>query len=708
MKFKPLSAQLTLSLILILTLAGLSLAGQAKSPSNPLLEKWTTPFGVPPFDKFKTQHFFPAFETAIADERREVEAIANNPQAPTFANTIEALDAAGELLSQVGGVFYSLTSAETNDALQEIAQKVAPLTSALRDDILMNEKLFARVKAVREQSEKPGLYPEQFRLVDETYKDFIRGGANLDAEKKNRMRAINEQLSVLELQFNDNVLKETNAFKLVIDKKQDLAGLPETQVSAAAEAARAAGMEGKWVFTLNYPSIWPFMTYADNRDLRRQLFTAYIQRGDNGNAQDNKETLIKIAGLRAEAAALLGYTTHADFVLERCMAKTPDKVYDLLNRLWAPALRVAIRERDDQQAFIQKEGHGFKLEPWDWWYYTEKIKKERFDLDENQVRQYFKIENVIEGAFGVAGRLYGLRFIERKDLPKYNPEVRTFEVKDSDGSHLGVFYVDFHPRSSKRGGAWSGGFRDQYFKDGKDVRPIVTNVCNFTRPSGDTPALLSLDEVETLYHEFGHGLHSLLSRIHYKSLGSVPRDFVELPSQVMEHWATEPEVLQTYARHWKTGEMIPQELVARIKKADTFNQGFAMAEYLAASYLDMDWHTLAGVSVKDANLFEKASMEKIGLIPEIVTRYRSPYFRHIFEGGYDAGYYSYIWSEVLDCDAFEAFKEKGIFDPATALSFRKNILEKSGSEDAMEMYLKFRGREPSVEPLLEKRGLKNP
>lgn len=691
--------------ILILTFS-MSLAGQAKNPANPLLQKWTTRFGVPPFEKIKTENYFPAFETAIAEERREVEAIADNTQAPTFANTVEALDATGELLSQVAGVFYSMTSAETSDALQEIAQRVAPLTSALRDDILMNEKLFARVTTVRDQKDKPGLGPEQLRLIEETFKDFVRGGANLDPEKKTRMRAINERLALLELQFNDNVLKETNAFKLVIDNREDLAGLPEAVVVAAAEEAKAAGMEGKWVFTLQYPSIWPFMTYADNRELRRRLFTAYTRRGDNDNGQDNKALLLEIAGLRAEAAGLMGYTTHADFVLERCMAKTPDRVYDLLNRLWAPALAVAVRERNDQQALIRKEGGDFRLEPWDWWYYSEKVKKARYDFDENEVRQYFKLENVVDGAFGVAARLYGLRFIERKDLPKYNSEVRTFEVLDSDGSHLGVFYADYHPRPSKRGGAWSGGFRDQYFKDGKDVRPVVTNVCNFTRPSGDTPALLSLDEVETLYHELGHGLHSLLSRIHYKSLGNVPRDFVELPSQIMEHWATEPEVLKTYARHWKTGALIPEELVAKIKKAATFNQGFVTVEYLAASYLDMDWHTLAGVSATDANLFEKASMEKIGLIPEIVPRYRSPYFRHVFEGGYDSGYYSYIWSEVLDCDAFEAFKEKGIFDQATALSFRKNILEKSGSEDAMEMYLKFRGREPSVEGLLEKRGLK--
>jgi peptidyl-dipeptidase Dcp len=708
MNAKPLLSSITafqlLSVLLFIPLV--ALAGKKPAAgSNPLLAEWKTPFGVPPFGKIKNEHYFPAFQEAIAEERREVEAIVNDPRAPTFANTLEALDNAGDLLNRVSGVFFSLTSAETNETLQDIAQQVAPLMSALRDDIWMNEKLFGRVKAVWEQRDRLGLNSEQMRLVEETYKDFVRGGANLDPERKNRLRAVNERLSVLELQFNDNVLKETNAFKLVIENREDLAGLPGNAVAAAAEAAKAAGLEGGWVFTLNAPSIWPFLSYADNRDLRRRILTAYFQRGDNNNGQDNKSILTEIAGLRAEKAGLLGYTTHADFVLERSMAKTPDRVYGLLNRLWVPALAVAKKERDDQQAMILAEGGSFRLEPWDWRYYSEKVKKERFDLDENEVRQYFTLENTVQGAFDVVLRLYGLRFIERKDLPTYNPEVRTYEVKDTDGSHLGIFYVDYHPRPSKRGGAWSGGFRDQYFKDGRDVRPIVTNVCNFTRPSGGAPALLSLEEVETLYHELGHGLHSLLSRIHYRSLGGIPRDFVELPSQIMEHWITEPEVLQAHARHWKTGDPIPDDLIAKIKKAGTFNQGFITVEYLAASFLDMDWHTLAGVTVTDANAFEKASMKKIGLIPEIVTRYRSPYFRHVFEGGYDAGYYSYIWSEVLDCDAFQAFKEKGIFDRATALSFRKNILEKGGTEEPMDMYLKFRGREPSVGPLLEKRGL---
>jgi peptidyl-dipeptidase Dcp len=453
--------------------------------------------------------------------------------------------------------------------------------------------------------------------------------------------------------------------------------------------------------------IWPFLSYADNRDLRRQIFTAYTKRGDNGNGQDNKPVLVRIAALRAERARLMGYPDHAHFVLEKQMAKTPEQVYGLLNQLWPPALAAAKTEAADLQAMIHQEGHDFALEPWDWWYYTEKIRKARYNLDENQIQPYFTLENVRQGAFYVANRLYGLSFIERTDLPKYHSEVHTFEVKDADGSHLGIFMVDYHPRPGKRGGAWAGGYRHQYFKQGRDIRPIIVNVCNFTRPVGEAPALLRLEEVETLFHEFGHGLHALLSRIHYKSLGDVPRDFVELPSQIMEHWALEPEVLKTYAKHWQTGEPIPDDLIARIKAAERFNQGFATVEYLAASFLDMDWHTLTKVKEPDATSFERAALTKIGLIPQIVSRYRSPYFQHIFAGGYSAGYYSYIWSEVLDTDAFQAFKNKGIFDAATARSFRTNILEKGGTADAMAMFKAFRGREPSVEPLLEKRGLKN-
>ncbi|MBM3747385.1 MAG: M3 family metallopeptidase, partial [Acidobacteria bacterium] len=508
------------------------------------------------------------------------------------------------------------------------------------------------------------------------------------------------------IRFGDNLLKETNAYRLVIDNQADLAGLPPGVVAGAAEAAKAAGLAGKWVFTLHAPSIWPFLSYADNRELRRQILHAYLQRGDNNNPQDNKQIVARLAALRAQRARILGYASHAHFVLEERMAKNPEGVYGLLNKLWDPALNVARQEREALQAMVKQQGQSFKIAPADWRYYAEKVKQARYQLDEDQLRQYFPLQRVWEGAFYVANRLYGLKFIERQDIPKYHPEVRTFEVRDADGSHLGVFLADFHPRPGKRGGAWSGRYRQQRIKDGKDIRPIVVNVCNFTRPTADQPALLRLEEVETLFHELGHGLHSLLSRIRYTGLARVPQDFVELPSQIMEHWAMEPEVLKVYARHYQTGAPIPDELIKKIKNAEKFNQGFITVEYLAASLLDMDWHVLSAEQPQDVIAFEKAALDKIRLIPEIPPRYRSPYFQHIFAGGYSAGYYSYIWSEVLDTDAFQAFKEKGLFDPATARSFRQNILEKGGTEDAMEMYKRFRGREPSVEPLLEKRGLK--
>jgi peptidyl-dipeptidase Dcp len=674
---------------------------------NPFFEKWNTPFSVPPFSQVKEEHFLPAIKEGIAREKQEAESIASQAEPPTFSNTVEALNDAGELLDKVEAVFNNLSSAETNQKLQEIARQAAPLTSALRDDILLNEKLFARVKAVWEKRDTLPLNGEQKRLVEETYKSFVRGGANLGPEQKKRLRAINEELSVLSLMFSDNLLKETNDYKLVLEKKEDLAGLPENAVAAAAETAKAAGMAGKWVFTLQAPSIWPFLTYSENRELRRQILMAYASRCDSGNGQDNKAHLTRIATLRAEKAQLMGFLSHAHFVLEERMAKNPGGVYGLLNQLWIPALKVAQTEASDLQAMIDKEGGNFKLEAWDWRFYTEKVKKARYDLDENEVRQYFPLEAVRAGAFAVANKLYGLTFVEQPDIPKYHEEVKAFEVKDADGAHLGVFLVDFHPRPGKRGGAWSSRFRGQYYKDGKNIRPVVVNVCNFTRPTGNAPALLRLEEVETLFHEFGHGLHSLLAQIHYKGLAVVPRDFVELPSQIMENWALEPAVLKTYAKHYQTGQPIPDALIAKIKKAEKFNQGFATVEYLAASFLDMDWHTLVEGENPGPSAFEKVSLDKIGLLPEILVRYRSPYFQHIFSGGYSAGYYSYIWSEVLDSDAFQAFKEKGIFDSATARSFRTNILEKGGTADAMAMYKAFRGREPSVEPLLEKRGLKN-
>jgi len=479
-------------------------------------------------------------------------------------------------------------------------------------------------------------------------------------------------------------------------------------VSAGADAAKAAGMAGKRIYTLQAPSIWPFMQYADNRELRRQIFTAYTTRNDHNDEYDNKAVLEKTAALRAERAQLLGYKTHADFVLEENMAKTPAGVYALLNQLWTPARAVAMKEAAAQQAMIRQEGGAFALEPRDWWYYTEKVRKARFNLDEQALRPYFKIENVREGMFYVANRLYGITFTPRPDLPVYNPEVQVFEVKDEKGAHLGVYYTDYHPRAGKRVGAWSSSFRGTRLKDGQRVTPVVVNVCNFSRPSGDQPALLSLEEVQTLFHESGHALNGLLSRVPYRTLAAGPRDFTELQSQIMENWALEPDVLKVYAKHYKTGEVIPLDLVDKIKKSEQFNQGFATVEYLAASFLDMDWHTVTATTEQNAPAFEEASMERIKLPKEIVSRYRSPYFTHIFGpgGGYASGYYGYIWADVLVADAYEAFKEKGIFDQATARSFRTNILEKGGTEEAMTLYKRFRGREPSVEPLLVKRGLK--
>lgn len=694
----------------LLLLAAPAVLAQApaggEAAANPFFQEWKTPFGVPPFAQIKTEHFLPAIREGVAQHRREVEAIAKSPEPATFENTIVAIDRAGLLLEKATAVFQNLSSAETSDALQAIQRQVAPMLAAHRDDILLDPALFQRVKAVWDARAALKLDPDQQKLLEDAWKDFVRGGALLPKEGQERLRAINGELAGLSVKFGNNLLKETNAYRLVIESRSGLIGLPDRVVAGGAETAKGLGLEGKWVYTLQAPSLWPFLQGADDRDLRRQIFTAYVTRADHGNDTDNKATLARIAALRAEKAQLLGYKTHADFVLDQNMAKTPARVYEFLDRLWTPAKAVAAREAADLQAAIKADGKDFALEPWDWPYYTEKVRKARFDLDEQALRPYFPLEQVREGAFWVANRLYGITFTERKDLPAYNPEVKAFEVKDADGSHLAVFYADYHPRPGKRGGAWSSRYRGTWVEKGVSIRPVVVNVANFSRPAGDAPALLSIEEVETLFHELGHGLASILSRVRYRGLASPPRDFVELPSQIMENWATEPEVLQHYARHWKTGEVIPPALVEKIKKSRQFNQGFQTVEYLAASILDMDWHTLAEAKEKDATQFEKASMERIGMPAQIVPRYRSPYFQHIFSGGYSAGYYSYIWAEVLDADAFQAFKEKGLFDPATARSFRTNVLERGGSEDAMALYVRFRGKEPSVEPLLEKRGLK--
>ena len=680
-------------------------AAGSSASANPFLSEYTTAFQVPPFDLIKEDHFLPAIQEGIIRQQQEVEAIVRNAEPPTFQNTVEALERSGDLLDKVNRVLNNLLAANTTDTLQKIATDAAPLLSKQNDDIILNPELFKRLKAVFDEKDKLGFAPEPARLLEKIYKAFVRNGANLDAEKQARLRKINEDLSVLTLKFGDNVLNDDNAFALVIENQEDLAGLPPAVIEGAAEAAKAKGLDGKWVFTLHKPSLIPFLQFSAKRDLREKIFKAYINRGNNNNESDNKTNASKIASLRVERAGLLGYKTHADYVLEENMAKTPAGVYGLLDRLWTPALAQAKAEAKDLQALIDKEGGGFKLEAWDWWYYSEKLRKAKYDLDENELRPYFKLENVRDGAFAVANKLWGITFTELTDLPKYHPDARTFEVKEADGRHVGILYVDYFPRPSKQGGAWSDSFRSQVKLGEKFIHPVVVNCGNFSKPTGDEPALLSYEEVQTLYHEFGHALHSLLSNVTYDTLGDVPRDFVELPSQIMEHWAAEPSVLKDFARHYQTGEPIPDGLIKKIDTSSLFNQGFITIEYLAACYLDMNWHTLTDTAEKDALAYEKESLDKIGLIPEIVVRYRTPYFSHIFSGGYSSGYYSYIWSEVLDSDAFEAFKEKGIFDRATAQSYRKNILEPGGIEEAMVLYKRFRGAEPRIEPLLKRRGL---
>ena len=678
----------------------------APPAENPLLEKFTAPFGAPPFDKIRIEHYKPAYLEGMRLHREEIGAIAGNPDAPNFANTIEALEKSGELLTRVDNIFRSMSSANTSDELQRIAQEIAPIQSAHYDEILFNEKLFARIKTVYDKRNKLVLSPELKRLLEKTYRTFVRGGANLNAADKAKLAEINQELSILGLQFEENLLAETNKFELVIENKADLAGLPEGVVTAAAEAGQQLGHAGKWVFTVRKPSMIPFLQYSERRDLREKIYKAYITRGDHNDELDNKKTLLRIVDLRIKRAQLLGYKTHADFALEESMAKKSSTVYDFLGKLWTPALARAKAETATFQKMIDKDGKGFKLASWDWWYYAEKVRKAQYDLDDEMLRPYFELENVRAGAFMLANKLFGITFEERKDIPTYNAEVRVYEVKEAGGKHIGILYADYYPRDNKQGGAWCGGFRSASRIGGKIETPLVTNCGNFVRPTGDTPSLLNFDEVTTLFHEFGHGLHSLLSECEYPTVQNVATDFVELPSQIMENWATDPEFMKMYARHYKTGEPIPDALIEKIKASSTFNQGFMTTEYLAASILDMDWHTLDAFPAPDAPAFEAASLGRIGLIPEIISRYRSTYFAHIFgDGGYAAGYYSYIWAEVLDADAFRAFKETSLFDQKTASAYRKYILAAGGIEDEMTLYKKFRGREPAIEPLLERRGL---
>ncbi len=693
---------------LLTLMVGLVLMGCAKN-DNPFFEKYTNKYGAPPFDKIKNEHYMPAFKEGIKQHQVEIDAIANSSEAPTFDNTIAALDYSGDLLRKVSSVFYNLYSADTNEGMDSIANEVSPLLSEHNDNIYLNEKLFARIKTLFDNRAKLGLTDEQIRLLEKYHRNFIRSGADLNPEQKIKLRAINKELGLAQLTFGKNVLDETNSYKKIVDKESDLAGLPESVRQAAAEEAKTAGQEGKWVFTTQKASFIPVLQYGENRELRKELLMAYTTRANHDNASDNKAVINKIMKLRTQKAQLLGFATSADFILDDTMAKTPKAVYDLLNTVWTPAVAKAKEEASELQKLMDKEGKGEKLEPWDWWYYSEKLRKEKYDLEEEALKPYFKLENVRQGVFDLASKLYGLKFEKLDSMPVYNPDVEVFKVTDANDSLIGILYTDYFPRPGKRAGAWMNNIVDQYKKDGINHRPIICNIGNFTKPTADKPSLLTMDEVETLFHEFGHALHGLLTQCTYPGLSgtAVARDFVELPSQIMENWCWEPEVMKTYAKHYKTGEIMPKELMDKIQKASTFNQGFINTELLAASFLDMDYHMMKDTTAFDVTKFEKASMDKIGMIPQIIVRYRSTYFNHIFSGEYSAGYYSYTWAAVLDADAFQAFKETGdIYNPKVATAFRKNILEKGDTEDPMKLYHDFRGANPNPDALLKKRGLK--
>ena len=700
---------------LFLLLGGLlmitSCQSKQQEKENPFFSSYETPYGAPPFDQIDESHYMAAFKKGIEQEKQEIEAIVSNSEAPTFENTILPLDQSGELRNRVSRVFFNLRSAKTNDKIQELAKEISPMLSKHSDGIMMNMELFERVKEVYENMDEQGLNDSQKRVVTKYYEDFVRNGAELNNEEQERLKEINTELSSLSLKFGENLLAETNEnFELVIEDQANLAGLPNGVVESAAEAAKEAGYEGKWLFTVQKPSMLPFLTYSEKRDLREKLYRGYFMRGDRGDEYDNKDIIQDMVTLRAEKAELLGFENHADYVIDVNMAQEPKAVYDFLHRLWDPSLKRSKNERAQMQKIIDQEGGNFDLKPWDWWHYAEKLRKQKYDLDESELKPYLKLENVRDGMFWVANQLFGITFEKIDNVPVYHEDVEVFEVKEGDGSHIGLLYLDYFPRKSKRVGAWCTTFRGAGYDHEKNekIDPIKSIVCNFTKPTGSRPSLLSWDEVNTLFHEFGHGLHGLFTEGKYdRTAGEVPRDYVELPSQIMENWCAEPKVIRHYARHYETGEVMPDELIEKLQNSRLFNQGFANVEYLAASFLDMDWHTLdADAEVKDVNAFEERSMNEIGLIPEILPRYRSTYFAHIFSGGYSAGYYVYKWAEVLDADAFKAFKESGdIFNRELAEKFRKHCLSEVGEGEAMEQYVKFRGKEPSIDPLLEKLGM---
>jgi len=688
-------------LALALLLAVLSVPSAAQD--NPLLTTPATPFQSPPFDRIQNAHFLPAVHEGIRRHQADIDAIVDNSEAATFDNTVVALDMAGQLLGNVTAVFYSLLGTVTSPEMQDLANQLSPLLSAHYDNIWLNDKLFLRVKAVHDKVASLKLSGAQLYLLKYQYREFVRRGALLDDEHKARLRDINREHSLLELKFDENLLAETNNSYIVIDNEADLVGLPEGVIAMGEETAKTMNRPGEWVFTTQRSSCTPFLQYAAARSQRQALYTAYFMRGDRDNDFDNKAVVQKLLTLREERSRMLGYPTPAAFYMEERMAGTPEEVDSFLWRLWKPALKRAGAELIEMQAIMDNEQNGSTLEPWDWWYYAEKLRKAKYDLDDEALRPYFELENVQTGVFILAEKLFGLKFIERDDIPVYHPEVRVFEVREANGSLLGILYADYFLRDSKYGGAWSGAFRGAFLQNGQRVIPLATIVCNFPKSASGTPSLLSFDEVRTLFHEFGHALNTLMYTGAYRS-GFFPLDAVELPSQIMENWALEPQLLSLYARHYLTDAVIPTALIDRINNSYLFNKGFESVEYLAACFLDMAWHGLDNAQNVNVNGFEARTMAAIGLIREILPRYRSTYFAHI-QGGYKAGYYSYYWSGVLDADAFAAFKETSLFDRETAASFRENILERLGTEDAMTLYKRFRGREPKIEPFLRRNGL---
>ncbi|MFP4691432.1 MAG: M3 family metallopeptidase [Bacteroidales bacterium] len=684
-------------------------AGCGEQKENPFFaEEYNTPFEVPPFDEIDDEHFLPAIEEGIKRHKAEIDAIINNPEEPTFENTIVAYDKAGDMLSRVNSVFGGLRSAETNSRLQEIARETTPMLSAHSNSIRMNMDLFERIEAVYEQREELDLDQEQMRVVEMYYRDFERSGAALPEDDRERLGEINERMSMVSLELGENILAETNAFQLKLETEEDLAGLPESVRSTAADAAESAGVDALGVITLHNPSWIPFLTYSERRDLREEVYRGYFSRGDQDNEYDNKELFAELMQLRQEMARLMGYDNYAEYFQSIQMAEKPENVYDFLYEVMDPSLELAKHERDQMQEIIDREGGDFELESWDWWFYAEKLRKELHDLSNSELRPYFSIENVREGSFLLANKLFGLTFERRPEVPVYHEEVEAFEVSDRDGSHLGILFIDPHPRSGKKGGAWCGTYRSGSYEDDTKIYPVVTMVMNFSRPSGDEPALLTFDETTTYFHEFGHALHNLFADGRYsRTSRDVPRDFVELPSQILENWASDPEFIKEYALHYETGEPMPEELMERLISAQHYGQGFAMTEYLAAAILDMDWHTADHGDEIDVREFEEQSLNEMGLIDEIQPRYRTTYFNHIFGSGYAAGYYVYRWAGVLDADAFMAFKESGdLYNQELAERFRKYILAENALRGGMDAYVMFRGQEPTIEPFLIQKGLK--